>query len=401
MQIAMPSAHEGMTPLTSSYTTERSFTAAKYEEAIWDRLLPGEAESYRYHLAFEMAKVEGFKTGYAAVKRSGVVVCLAPYFVTDYRLDSTIQGALKRGSNWLNSHAPHLFNQLFKLKLLCVGSAVTDSAKLGLSKDHAFDIEIITALNAELELVAEREGASIIAFKDILESDLQLLETPLKQSGFSKIENMPIARNLIGFKSFDEYLATLSYSTRKDFRRKLRIKSQITIEEYNGTPPDLQEIYQLYSNCYEQSELKFEKLTPEFFESVAALMPFNCRYVLYRAQGKLIGFNLLLHRDGVLLDKYIGLDYTLSRQYNLYFLSWAHNIEMCIRDGLHTYQSGQAAYETKIRLGSKLEQTYIFFRHRNRLINPALKLIANTLAYANFDDAVKKTTSRTALESGN
>src|SRR5450830_1385143 len=399
MQIAIPNTNRSMPKLTSLYTTERTFTAAKYEEAIWDRLLPGDAESYRYHLAFEMAKVEGFKTGYVAVKRSGVIVCLVPYFVTDYSLDSTVQGPLKRGSNWLKRHAPGLFNKLFTLKLLCVGSAVTDTAKLGMAKDYTFDPEVVARLNTELELVAEREGASIIAFKDVLESDANLLETPLKLVGFSKIENMPVASNLIGFKSFDEYLATLSYSTRKDFRRKLRVKSQITIEEYNGTPPDLEEIYQLYLNCYENSELKFEKLTLEFFESIAALMPFNCRYVLYRAQGKLIGFNLLLHRDGVLLDKYIGLDYELCRQYNLYFLSWAHNIEMCIRDGFHTYQSGQAAYETKIRLGSKLEQTYIFFRHRSQLINPALKLIANTLAYTNFDNAVKKQQAAT-IESG-
>src|SRR5450830_959100 len=399
MQIAMSPANETMAKPTDLYTTERTFTAAKYEETTWDRLLPRDAESYRYHLAFEMGKVEGFKTGYIAVKRSGMVVCLVPYFVTDYSLDSTVQGTLKRGSNWLKNYAPGLFNKLFKLKLLCVGSAVTDSSKLGMAKDYTFAPEIITALNTELELVAEREGASIIAFKDVLESDATLLEAPLKQAGFSKIENMPVASNLISFKSFDEYLASLSYSTRKDFRRKLRVKNQITIEEYNGTPPDLEEIYQLYLNCYENSELKFEKLTLDFFESIAALMPFNCRYVLYRAQGKLIGFNLLLHRDGVLLDKYIGLDYALCRQYNLYFLSWAHNIEMCIRDGFHTYQSGQAAYETKIRLGSKLEQTYIFFRHRNPLINPALKLIANTLAYANFDDAVKKQDTAT-IESG-
>src|SRR5450830_958094 len=124
MQIAIPSTNEAVAELTALYSTERTFTAAKYEEAVWDRLLPGDAESYRYHLAFEMAKVEGFKTGYVAVKRSGMVVCLVPYFVTDYSLDSTVQGTLKRGSNWLKNYAPGLFNKLFKLKLLCVGSAV-------------------------------------------------------------------------------------------------------------------------------------------------------------------------------------------------------------------------------------------------------------------------------------
>ncbi len=56
-------------------------------------------------------------------------------------------------------------------------------------------------------------------------------------------------------------------------------------------------------------------------------MPGECRFVLYRPEGKLIGFNLLLHKNGMLLDKYLGMDYRLSRQHNLYYLSWRHNLE--------------------------------------------------------------------------
>jgi hypothetical protein len=351
MQIAMTTAYE-----ESLYTTERSFTAAKYEETVWDRLLPGDAESYRYHLAFELGKVEGFRTGYAAVRRGGIVVCLAPYFITDYGLDSTVQGPLKRFTNGLQGYAPGLSN----LKLLCVGSPITDSAKLGITRDYHFDPDMVHALCEELERIAEREGASVIAFKDILECDSERLAQPLKQAGFSQIANMPVATNAINFSSLEEYLETLSDATREDLRHMLKMRPHVEIEEYDGIPPDLDAIYQLYLNYYEHSELQFEKLTLQFFESVAALMPHHCRYVLYRAEGQLIGFNLLLHRDGVLFDKYIGLDQVLGKKYNLYFVSWAHNIEMCIRDGFHTYQSGQAADETKAKLGAKLKQTYIF-----------------------------------------
>lgn len=381
-QIAMSAAPSQ----ASLYTTEHSFTAAKYEEAIWDRLLPDDAESYRYHLAFDLSKVAGFRTGYAAVRRGGIVVCLAPYFITDYRLDSTVQGALKRFTNKLHGIAPGLLT----LRLLCVGSPVTDSCKLGTTRDYPFDTDMIAALHEELEQIAAHEGASVIAFKDILETDAKRLAQPLQQAGFSQVENMPVATNSIGFASLDQYLETLSYAMRKNLRRKRKALQHVQIEEYDGMPPDLDAIYQLYLNCYERSELQFEKLTPQFFESIAALMPHNCRFVLYRAEGRLIGFNLLLHRDGVLLDKYIGLDYELSHKYQLYFLSWLHNIEMAIRDGFHTFQSGQAAYETKIRLGSELQQTHVFFRHRNPLFNPLLRLASRFLAYANFDVALSK-----------
>ncbi|HEY8118848.1 MAG TPA: GNAT family N-acetyltransferase [Methylophilaceae bacterium] len=390
-QIAMSAAPSQ----ASLYTTEHSFSAAKYEEATWDRLLPGDAESYRYHLAFDLSKVEGFKTGYAAVRRGGIVVCLAPYFITDYRLDSTIQGPIKRFTSWVNGIAPGLLS----LRLLCVGSPVTDSGKIGITHDYPFDPEIITALHQELEQIAKREDASVIAFKDILESDTGRFAEPLIQAGFSRVGNMPVGINRVDYASLDEYLETLSYATRKNLRRKRKVLPQMQIEEHDGMPPDLDAIYQLYLSCYERSELKFEKLTKQFFESVATLMPDNCRFVLYRAEGKLIGFNLLLHRNGVLLDKYIGLDHLLGRKYNLYFLSWLHNIEMSIRDGFHIFQSGQAAYEMKIKLGSELQQTYVFFRHRNPVFNPLLKLASKFLAYANFDSAISKEKSNSPAAS--
>ena len=126
-----------------------------------------------------------------------------------------------------------------------------------------------------------------------------------------------------------------------------------------------------------------------FFESLATVMPNQCRFVLYYFDEKLIGFNCLLVGNGEMLDKYIGMDYHYSTQVNLYSLAWMHKIKMCIRDGFHTMQSGQAAYDSKLSFGATLEQTYVFFKHRNRLINPVLKLVARALAYGNFDPALK------------
>lgn len=372
------------------YSTERSFSATKFEETVWDRLLDNNAESYRYHLAFEISKVEGFKTGYVAVKRGGVVVCIAPYFVTDYRLDTTVQGGLKYFLNKISRYFPNLLS----LRLVCVGSPVTDSCKIGLSKDYPFDPEILKVLCKELDEVAKLENASVIAFKDVIEGDAKSFSKTLNQIGFSDVPNMPVATNIVKFSNLDEYLDSLSYGMRKNLRRKLKSLEHVRIEEHITIPPNFEKIYKLYLQTYEQSDLKFEKLTSEFFESIVGLMPTNCRLVLYYVEDQLIAFNFLIHRNGVLFDKYIGMEQSLAKKYNIYFLSWLHNIEMCIRDDFHTYQSGQASYETKIRLGAELDQTYVFFKHCNPIFNKPLKLISHFLAYANFDKSLEKQTTK-------
>jgi len=369
------------------YEAHYTFTAAKYDETTWQRLLPNSLEGYRYHLAFELGKVVGFKTGYISVSKGSAVVCIAPIFVTDYALDTTVQGPIKS----LTQHLTKWLPKLMTIRLLCVGSPVTDSAQIGFFKDAPLDAELIKVLTEKLDEVAEREGATVVAFKDLATQDSKQLQPLLAMQGYSSVENMPVAKNLIPFTDLDSYLATLSYRTRKSLRRKLRVFNQLRIEEHNGLPPHLEEIYQLYLNCYEKSELKFEKLTLEFFESLAGLMPNQCRFVLYFHEENLIGFNCLLHGNGVLMDKYIGLDYDKSLQLNLYSLSWLYNIQMCIRDGFHTFQSGQAAYETKLSLGASLEPTYISFKHRNKLLNPILKLASRVLAYGNFDTSLHST----------
>ena len=350
--------------------------------AAWLSLLPHSLENYAYHLAFAKANIQGFKTGYIIVFDAEKPVLIAPVFVMDYALDTTVQGKIKKFTSKLRK----LFPALMNVRLLCVGSAVTDSAQIGFSKINA---AIMQTLHHKLQEIAELEHTSVIAFKDVTEVQLAQLKIPLQTLGYSMVHNMPVAKNSINFNNLDDYLASLSYSTRKGLRRKMKSFAQLRIEEYDGTAPKITEIYQLYLNCYEKSELKFEKLNKDFFENMVKFLPNNCRFVLYYFGEKLIGFNCLLHGNGALMDKYIGLDYAKSHELNLYSLSWIHNIQMCIRDGFHTFQSGQAAYETKLSLGASLEQTYIVFKHRNRLINPFLKLASRVLAYGNFDAALK------------
>lgn len=351
--------------------------------AAWQALLPNSLEAYQYHLAFAQANIEAFKTGYIIIFNDEKVVLVAPVFVMDYALDTTVQGKIKQFTTCLR----RLFPQLLNIRLLAVGSAVTDSAQIGYKLINA---DIIYTLYDKLEEIAHLEKASVIAFKDVTEVDLVQLKLPLQDHGFSVVDNMPVAKNAIKFNHLDDYLASISYSTRKGLRRKMKAFAQLRIEEHNGRPPQLEEIYQLYLNCYQKSELKFEKLSKTFFENMALFLPNNSRFVLYYLEDKLIGFNALLHGNGLLMDKYIGLDYDKSHLLNLYSLSWLHNITMCIRDGFHTFQSGQAAYETKLSLGASLDQTYIIFKHRHTFINPFLKLAARFLTYSNYDAALKK-----------
>jgi predicted N-acyltransferase len=131
----------------------------------------------------------------------------------------------------------------------------------------------------------------------------------------------------------------------------------------------------LYTTTRERADLQFEELTPAFFQGVLARVP-GASCVLYYANDQLLAMNLLLEDRATLLDKFFCMNADLGRAYNLYFLSWFRNVEYCLSHGLTRYLSGQAGYGSKLRLGSTLTETFLFFRHRNALVNWTLRIVA-------------------------
>ncbi|MDC3911887.1 hypothetical protein KQE47_26520, partial [Raoultella planticola] len=56
------------------------------------------------------------------------------------------------------------------------------------------------------------------------------------------------------------------------------------------------------------------------------------------------------------------------------------NLRHCLEHGMTRYQSGQAYYENKIRLGSLLTRNTMYFKHRNPVVQWALRLASPLFA---------------------
>ena len=69
-----------------------------------------------------------------------------------------MQGLLKKGFNTIRTYFPNLLS----VKLLCVGSPVTDSCKIGVCNDYPFDSDMLVALNTTLKNIADREKIILI-----------------------------------------------------------------------------------------------------------------------------------------------------------------------------------------------------------------------------------------------
>ena len=70
-------------------------TLAAVDRAAWDALFPGEVERYDYLAAVEAAGLDGFAWRYVLVEEDGRLLAAAPAFLTEYALETTVDGAAR------------------------------------------------------------------------------------------------------------------------------------------------------------------------------------------------------------------------------------------------------------------------------------------------------------------
>ncbi len=197
------------------------------------------------------------------------------------------------------------------------------------------------------------------------------------EKGYVLVEGQALAYVQVDFTSTEEFLARASRARRKDLRRKLKSTSLLEIEVIPTGDPRFQDaallatFYELYLNVYRQSAIHFDLLTAAFFQAVLQDASSHGIIFVYRAKRELIGYNICFVANNMLLDKYVGFLYPQARDYNLYTVSWFHNLDYSLAHGLRCYVAGWTDPEIKRYLGAQFTQT----QHAVYVRNPLLRKI--------------------------
>jgi len=341
----------------------------------WNACFLGDLEAYAYHLAIERAGLPGFSYFYIGVFDGEDLVGIAPAFTTPYNLETTLdQPALRRFIQIMKKPCPGFL----RVSLAALGSPCTERAMLGI-KDQARNYGIVDCLLNAFESEALKQGATLLAVKDLARDTDGVWTNCLLDLGYGLIPGLPSTRLDVDFDTLDGYLARLSSGTRKDMRRKLKTRSALRVENVSSLKSYEAQVMALYKATLERADMALEELTFAFFENVLTLMPEQALCRLYFDGDTLVALNLLLHNDSELFDKYF-LMAPEGRRLNLYFVSWFDNLAFCLNEGLRLFHTGQAAYENKVRLGARLDETYMAFKHRNMAISGLFRLLSPLFA---------------------
>ena len=352
----------------------------------WDRLFPEDAEGWSYYSACEAVPPPGFQFKAITVERAGRIVASAPVFHVTYRLDTPLQGAWRPFGDWLSRNVP----KLVSLRLMGLGSPLADRCHFGLAAELSASEKgrVAAALLDGFERYAAEENIPLLAIKDLADRDAADLHRPLTEAGYTHIAGLPVAVLDLPFKDEAEYIASLSANNRSTLRRKLNGAGGVRVELVHSIAGLEEEIFALYESTRANSRFDygdFEQLSPEYFKRVMENLGDRAACILCWVDGRLLAFKLLFIEPGRVIDKFFGMRYPEGRQHNLFFVSWMRAIRFCIEHGIVRYQSGQTAYEQKVRLGSRLDNLSVYFRHRGRVSNRIFKTFAPLIAFDKMD----------------
>ena len=375
-------------------TALRTRVAGRIEDfsrSDWVKVFPNVLESYDFLKTLDESNLSQFSLYYIMVYEGKTPVGATVCFLMDYSLDTSISGPLRRLSNSIKKFKPNIFS----IKTFICGMPI-GQGRIGAPVESD---KVVKAILRRMEQIARKVKAPIIAFKDFGKEYTRMLD-PVQKSGFVKLESLPSTEMNIWFNNFEEYLNTLSSASRYDLRRKFRKVDgvvKIDMEIVDALDESiLPEVYRLYLNMLDKHDMGFEILPAEFFRNISRNMPGRTKFFLWRVDGKLAAFLLCLVSDELLIDYYVGLDYSVAHKYHLYFIKFRDVVNWCIKNKIKRYEMGITGYEPKRRLGFDFIPLYIYAKLRSAALRPIFKLVCQFLKFENFDPALREAKAKKA-----
>ena len=284
------------------------------------------------------------------------------FFKKKFDLSSGLDASMRQ--RLLASWGYRYWQRLLQVSAYFVGSTVSEYTHLRAEIEPAQLIKNIRqqAKQATLTIIKDLPLNSPLLSEQENRYSQQLIQDA-QANGFLVVEGQALAYVPIDFADREAYLTRLSKSRRKNLRRKLKSLQHLRVAMKATGDICFQDqalqakLYQLYLAVYEQSEIHFDLLSPEFFAAILQDADSQGRVFFYWHGQTLLAYNICYVYRGNLVDKYIGFDYALALQYDLYFVSWFVNLDYALQQGLSFYIAGWTDPEVKAQLGAQFTLT--------------------------------------------
>lgn len=371
--------------------TKRHASIAELDSRAWDALFPGDAEGAAYYRAAEDSLPRGFAVEYLAVTRDGDLVAAAPVFHTRHELYASLRGPVRRALDAIARRVP----RFLRLGVTGLGSPLVDRCHVAVSAtlDETGRRAALAALLAGLEEAAQARGNALMAIKDLEDEVDEVIGGALRDAGFAKIRSLPNAVLDLPYASWETFLKAHPRSYWRYLKLKEKEMHRLRIEfpdNISGLSPRLHALFEQTRQQSPGDYGEFEQLDPQYFARVQQDCGAAAQFMLCWLDDRLVSFQMYMLGEREVVAKFIGMDYAVSRDLNLYFVNINQLIRIAIARGIPRLRMGNTAYAVKAVYQARLATHWICFKHRNRVVNRLLRRLAPLIDYEKNDPELAK-----------
>jgi len=354
--------------------------------SLWEECFtPAREGVWWYRCMQESGLDEQFSFFYGLIESDGKPIGIAPCFIADVPLENVVPESLHLPLRLIGK----LWRGLSVQRTLFIGSPCSDEGWVGILPGLDRRPVLLAVHDAALA-EARRRGAPMVVWKDVPaegKDDMQWLQG--KRKSFA-LPSFPNARLQFTGPSKEDYYSALKGSRRHQLRKKIKLSTQriavLTEVVQHPTAAQLEEVFALFQQTYERSEVRFEELNLTFFQHIAAEESSHFLILREEETGQAIAFMMLFALGDLAVNKFIGFDYAKPKEWLLYFRLWDAALDWVLSQGFSGIQSGQTCYQPKIEQGHDLVPLYNFACHLNPLMHLIYEKVAATISWRSLDD---------------
>lgn len=336
----------------------------------------------------EKTRPENMRFHYAIIYDMGQPVAIAYFQVIDFSAESF--GSILEQDNsefscfitdYIKKHlANHILRSADKvnMRLLICGNAYV-------SGEHGFTCapginktEVIDALADVIYRISRAEKLrgkiAAVLVKDFYSSSLPHAREldEYKYHDFLVEPNMIVD---IQWKTFEEYLNAMSKKYRHRAKSIVKKGAGLERKEFNAEEimANAGEIQTLFNNVHLKAKFRMASLTSPYFAELKRTLADKFNFTAYYHDGKLVGFRSSFTLENEQEAHFIGLDYELNKELEVYQNILYDYIIEAIKNNKKQLILGRTASEIKSTVGAEAYELTCYIRHRNPLSNRIIK----------------------------
>lgn len=273
----------------------------------------------------------------------------------DHKKDSVVMRLVTCGNNFISGEHAFAHNKLINKKQACdLMSQVTD------------------AIGKSVKL---RGKISAMLVKDFYKDCLP--KSPIFNDKFMEFSVEPnmsvtIPENVSGLA---DYVALFSKKYRNRAKNIFKHKENIEVKELvlEDIKKHNASVYSLYEKVFMNAKFKLVKLSYDYFTEMKRLFPKEFIVYGFFKDSELVAFNSSILLEETLEAHFIGFNYELNKEFELYQNLLYHFIELAIIHKKKVVGMGRTASEIKSTAGAKANELVCYIKPQNTVSKVILK----------------------------